>query len=300
MNTTNTKLSSTLKCLALGGVLVFSGNASALTINSTFISGGNSFSGGLGVAGAAGASVGGGTLTSIFEAAEDWWEAAIHDTHTVSIEYGWQGLGGGTLGVHALISQGGAPNRETAAVIRFDNDGSSGAWFADATPKGNSEYTTFTQTSQDFGGGNLNKGRVYTGATGDATGRYDLFSVVLHEIGHSLGLSGANIAFQAENVDRDIDVTGPRPFSGSALPTEPSGTAHLNIGTSLMWPFSSPGQRVMLSSADILANCQISQFTDCNLDPSLVPEPDTLPLLAMGWMAWRLNARRSRLGAREA
>ncbi|MGK0304007.1 MAG: hypothetical protein ACI89X_004910, partial [Planctomycetota bacterium] len=216
------------------------------------------------VAGAApGSAVGGGNLTQIFNEAADWWEAALVTTpYTLTLTYSWAPLGGGTLGVHNLNSQGGSPNRETAGTIRFDNDGTS-SWFMDPTPCDNSDYTSgLTNSSANLGGGTINTGRIFTGATGSASGNFDLFAVCLHEIGHALGLSSANTSFIAGNGDLDVDVTAPRPFPGSTIPTV-SG-AHININTALMWPFSSPSQRRLPSDTDVLANSQISGMTGIN------------------------------------
>lgn len=296
-----------LKAVALSAVLggglmaVAVPQAEALVITRTFVDNGDSFSGGLGTAtGAPTTTAGGGTLQDIFNAAADWWELAILDTHTVDIEYGWQGLGGGTLGVHSLQTEGGTPHRETSAVIRFDSDGSSD-WFMDPTPHGNSEYSTLTETSDDLGGGSMNVGRVYTDASGDAAGNFDLFSTAVHEVGHALGLSSANDAFVTENSDGDIDVTGPRPFAGSVIPTRNgahigTSTAGDPVNNALMFPFASPGERRLAAGVDILANCQISQFEDCVLEPTRVPAPAGWSLVAAGFAAlagmtaWRRRA----------
>lgn len=269
--------------LGLFGI-VMAANAPALTIVRDFVASGSDFGFGLGDATGAPTTAGGGNLVDIFNAAADCWEEAIMDDHTVTIKFGWQGLGGGTLGAHVLTGEGGTPHRETSAVIRFDSDGTS-SFFADSTPTLHEEYTDYTETSADLGGGVVNTGRYFADSIGDAVGRYDLLSTALHEIGHALGLSGANDAFVAENGDGDIDVTGPRPFAGSVIDTI-SG-AHLDYGFTLMNPFGSIGERTRISAIDVLANAQISDFTDLNLNPCPVPEPATLAALGIGAIALR-------------
>lgn len=269
------------KRMAIFGVATASmvSSASALTIVREFVAEGGAFGSGLGTASGPATTSGGGNLVDIFNAAADCWEEAILDDHTVTIKFGWQALGGGTLGVHVLTGEGGTPHRETSAVIRFDSDNSSDM-FADATPTAHEEYGTYTETSADLGGGVVNTGRYFATAIGDAANRYDLVTIAMHEIGHALGLSGANDAFVAENADGDIDITGPRPFAGSSLDTI-SG-AHLDYDNSLMYPFAFNGERHRISAIDVLANAQISQFVDLNLHPCPVPEPATLAALGFG------------------
>lgn len=204
---------------------------------------------------------GGGNLADIFNAAADWWEKSFVTTpYTLTLTFSWGARPGSILAEHVLSAQGGTPNRETAGTIVFDNDGSS-SWFLDPTPCANDEFTTGpTYTSSDLGGGSVNVGRTYSGATGSAAGRTDLFAVALHEIAHALGMSSANTSFVAENVDGDVDVTAPLPFQGSVLPTV-SG-AHLNLTNTLMFPSIGNSLRRWPSAADVLANAQISQMTD--------------------------------------
>jgi hypothetical protein len=245
---------------------------------------------------APGNTAGGGNLVDVFNAAADWWEMAYPNPNgngtdfAVTINFAWLNIGGGTLAFHSLQAQGGVPNRETAANIRFDSDGSS-VWFLDPTPHLNEEYQTFTESAQDFGAGLINTGRIFTDPIGAAIGRHDLLAVAKHEIGHALGLSAANTSYQAETgLDNDIDVLfAGLPFIGSVIPTTNPGVnvfnAHLNIGTALLFPSIGTGIRRIQSGVDILANAQLSRFQNPVLDPGhdgVIPEPTSLALLFSG------------------
>ena len=207
--------------------------------------------------------VGGGTLEEVFNAAADWWEDAIDDPHEVTIHYSW-GDAGSSLAVHRLDAQGGDPNRETEGTIIFSDKIS---WYIDSSPDSDSEFLIFTPFFTDLGGGTMNVGRVFTGPTGNVTGRNDLLTVAKHEIGHALGLASFNTAFQEENDDGDIDILVPLPHSGAIIDT--TNGAHLDLNNSLMWPSSVLSTRKVQSAADILANAQISAFVDINTNPHM-------------------------------
>jgi len=208
--------------------------------------------------------------------AAGYWEDAIRDAHTLTIDYGWFTRTGSTTATHQLTSEGGSPHREISASIAFDNDGSN-PWFLDATPWEASEFASYQEYTSDEGGGVMNIGLEYTGGSGVAA-EHDLFSTAIHEIGHALGLSSANDAFTAEaGADRIVDVFDPLPFGGADLSIDGS-SAHLTYSRASLYSSRASGVRRLLSDADILANAEISQFTNVNLNPTLIPEPSAFLL----------------------
>src|SRR5688572_12438386 len=62
--------------------------------------------------------VGTGNLTAIFNTAADFWESAIQDNHTVTLNFGWAPVG---AAFHTLTTQEGSPNREVEGTIYFNN-----------------------------------------------------------------------------------------------------------------------------------------------------------------------------------
>ena len=50
----------------------------------------------------------------------------------------------------------------------------------------------------------------------------------------------------------------------------------------LMSNIQPPGERILISAADVLAEAQMSQFLNPNLDPYAVPEPSAVALLIVG------------------
>jgi hypothetical protein len=213
--------------------------------------------------------VGGGDLNTIMRVAAQAWERVFRnggDPWNVTIEYSWAELRPGLWGEEKVLAQGGTPIRITRARVLFNNkptppeDGIAG-FFADPTPWKSSEYLRYTSDRRDVTGGQLNIGRVFSEATGDAEGRIDLLTIATHEIGHALGLDYDYVGFQSQIVENIlIDVTAPRPLAGLELLI--GFGPHLGgFGeTPLMVLNPHPGWRQLISGADALLIAQVSAF----------------------------------------
>lgn len=264
----------------LGAVLCVAGAASsadAVTINTNFVASGGSL--GRYTAGSASTdTAGGGSLSVLMGQAAHYWEHAITDAGTLNVNYGWSSLGSGTLG--STTTSFSPTHRPTSADIAV-TDASSVPWFMDSTPGGNSEYGTYTTSSHDYGGGTINTGRVYTGATGAARNRFDMLTVAIHELGHALGFYGAS---------NPLDISNPLPDAGTQLPTDTttnnacsSNCDHLAIATAAMYPSIPAGERKLLTSADRLGVAQLRSDSSVNL--SAVPLPASGLLMISGLAA---------------
>ncbi len=244
---------------------------------------------------------GGGNIVDVFNAAADSWEAAIQDDYTLILNYAWEARRDGSLASYANQgSDRNPPFRNTEGLILFNNDDSY-RWFLDSSPWESSEYQTFSTSTQDLGQGDINVERRWTSPSGDAVGRFDLYNVALHEIGHGLNILARNRQFKRETlIDRDIDLTAPRPFAGSSIPITRKGGGHLKLPEAALSPFLAPGQRRMLSEVDILSSAQVSDFTQLNLNPQLMgqetppmqPVPEGNAALALLLSAGALGASR--------
>ena len=206
--------------------------------------------------------VGGGDLVSVVRAAADAWEALILDDFTLTVNFGWYPTSPfSNLAFHQGVMAGGIPNREKVASLAF-NSASSTALFLDPTPETNEEFVFNWQAFGNYGGGSVETRRDFSGVTSVTVSSYDMYSSALHEIGHALGLSNWSF-FNTETADGDIDV-GLAPFSGTALPMKKT---HLEIAGPVMSSAGRPiGTRRDITQVDLLAVCQLSHFTQCNLD----------------------------------
>ena len=213
------------------------------------------------------------SLQSMFAFAESFYEDVFEDegaNTTVTINYWYEDLTG-LLGLHNVVAQGGTPNRETGATIQINTKvGSGGAeqnYFFDPTPEDNGEFdmqpalfhdlVSADQTSFFTGSVPLvfEVGFIGTANPGPAQGVTDMLTLVLHELGHALGMSASNDATIIETTDGDYDVD-PLFVGGATMGVRYSSDrniAHLADNHAALFPAIPNNARHLPSATDLLS-----------------------------------------------
>lgn len=221
-------------------------------------------------------------LSRLFQYAEIFYEDVFEDSHTLAINYWYEDLPG-ELGVHSLVAQSGG--RETVANIRIDtrDGGQSQNWFIDPTPEDDAEfdmqqtlwrelsstvradwysdYTSSFPQMFEVGYGGLAR------STSLASGKTDMLSVVLHEVGHALGMTPSLSTTVTETIDGDYDFNAAW-TAGYTIAVETANVAdedhkniaHLENSFALMHPTTSNGRR-RPSHTDLFAMATAHKYT---------------------------------------
>jgi hypothetical protein len=260
------------------------------------------------VAGSApGTMAGGGNLDAIFQAAAQYWEALIPDNYTVTLDYGWGNTGNDSILAKTSTKSFSvvSPYRpaEAGVVIRNQNNPN---WFADVTPTDNSEYASFQTLYANAALCNgaascigiMTTGLMYGSPTGSAAGNFDLLSVVIHEIGHALGLDPAYNAYDGQP-SGFIPLTAPLPYAGAHI-FQLGGQGVLdgsqgNLGHAVMQAFMSSGERRLISEADLLAVCEVSALNNCVVASAQAGTPEPASSILLFSAALGLYSLRRRL-----
>jgi hypothetical protein len=178
------------------------------------------------------------------------------DQFTLELYFAWAPAG--SAGLHAPLAWD-SYNRETVGLILINNNGLT-PYFLDPTPYSNEEYEKRVEESQNFGSRFLNASVVFTKPHAEAAKTVDLLSVILHEIGHALGMSAENPAFYATSWDGLLHIgKDALPLACNKYGVTPHFSA-INIRYGSLMSGINSDERRLPSEIDILANAQISGF----------------------------------------
>lgn len=215
----------------------------------------------------------GSDLTVLMEAAAEVWSGIIRDSHDIRVQYQYEELDSGAASTvshtsekHYFDTNGNGVNdssveRVTNCTIRVDPTID---WFVDPTPLDNSEYTNPTQVlTRDLTV--QQRDDAYAGSPPDlleaalflepitgpgAPDGRDLFTTVLHEIGHALGFN-----------EFSMDIDSPYPLA-SDLVWGASVSAHCERGHDDQNRPHIDTHRALMSYNRIHANRTLPSATD--------------------------------------
>ncbi|MBN1908180.1 MAG: PEP-CTERM sorting domain-containing protein [Pirellulales bacterium] len=216
----------------------------------------------------------GSKLVTMMSYVEGYYQDIFEASGTLNVEFYYANID--SLAVHNNTgTSGGKP---TSCRIRLDTNRT---WFFDETPLDNSEFNmtqylyrdlNATQKADYYNGSPPNfleyayKGNDNGTGPAESINGYDVWSILLHEMGHGLGMTG-NVAFWEAWWDEEYDVDPDLVWGASmAVPSYSSDDIYHVAGRSNMYPYSSVGQRVLPSATDIFAIETCADWGDTTID----------------------------------
>ncbi|MGD9126243.1 MAG: PEP-CTERM sorting domain-containing protein [Planctomycetia bacterium] len=203
-------------------------------------------------------------LIALMGAVETYYEDIFENSGTLNVEFYYDSID--KLGIHN--NKGTSGGHPTSCRIRIDSTGRN--WYIDQTPFDNSEYNMQQTLARDLG----SLGDIYDGNTPDlleysykgdsngstpaASGATDMFSVLLHEMGHGLGMTGAT-AWWETFWDEDYDINSNLVWGNSmgvecCYDEEKSEWNYYHIeARTMMYPYISSSRRKLPSATDLFA-----------------------------------------------
>ncbi len=225
----------------------------------------------------------GARLQSLFAGAETLWEGIIEDDGPVVITCRYRDISSLADGA-ALLVVGGKP---VTGAINIDNDPRE--WYFDPTPLDHSEYEMVQRTFDSLSPAQQSawfdgsppaafeasyRGTATTAAPEAAQHGLDMFSTVLHEIGHVLGLSSMSMAYPETigQADFDFDVA-PVFVNGAAMAMRTHGTnpndvddwTHIAAQSLMCDGCAAIGQRRLPAASDVLAIASAAGWSHVDL-----------------------------------
>ena len=218
-------------------------------------------------------------LQAVFDEASAYWEDIIEDTATVRITFRYKDINALASGGALLVSNG----KPFSGSISIDSTPRS--WYFDADPSGHSEFALEQRTYQDYSSNQQSAwfngappellevsfaGPATQSAPSMAQQGFDMYTILLHEIGHVLGLSHAQLA-GAETIDQgdyDFDFD-PAWIGGVNAAVKTDGTnpnnvddwSHLASASLMCNACARTGERVLPSATDVFAVASAAGWT---------------------------------------
>ncbi len=176
-------------------------------------------------------------------------DASLRDTYEMTVNMAASGVSLGAS-ANATNNNNGKPTTGAATIGRGndadkDGNGHGGGWFLDPTPQEHSEFMGTINNAFSAKAPTLNP----NGTPNPIASQADLYSVVLHEFGHALGLSGNNnnlllksggLATMTKAGGKPVTDTDPNSNNS------PKGQPTTNPG--FLWRFDGPSIRHLLTS----------------------------------------------------
>lgn len=212
----------------------------------------------------------GSRLRNLVESAAAVYEDIILDDFQVDLAFTWGDLGDdGTLGLATTIASQG--RRPTASRMRF-NTNSAANWFLDSTPQNHDEYDLVQTTIESLDPvvrGNSFSGFPpellevgFAGVRLTEQGTNDLYSVVIHELGHALGL-GSTALNSSSNFEVSPELIGGR--EAGIRSSSEDDLAHLAAPRTALFPIIVEDVRRLPSATDIFAIASAAGWNEIDL-----------------------------------
>lgn len=228
-------------------------------------------------------------LMAVASAAAQLWEQLIPSAGTHDVDISWSHLESGQLGLWKLD-----PFGNNNLYFNADAD-----WFVDATPASHSEFYFGSPFTYSTGKGSFLTGTTegvddwfdgapvpgtleigYVGLPTDtaptaAMENFDLLSVVLHELGHDLGVGGDELSGRYPIYPADLSgVVGVEVVEGNFDDPDSEGFGeehgHVAPTMALMSPSLPPGMRTLPSAMDVLVAARDSNYLSVDLERKFV------------------------------
>ena len=212
-------------------------------------------------------------LRALVDAAVNVYEDIIKDDFTIDLAFTWGDLGDeGTLGVATTLNT--RDGKPTSSRMRF-NTNESVSWYLDPTPENHDEYDLIQTTVGDlssvdlvnsFSGSPPQLLEVgFAGLRTEQLQTNDLYSVVLHEVGHAIGLTGPVIRNSANDGDFDVPTNFLGGASAGIFVSMEEDIAHLAAPRTSMFPVFVPDIRRLPSATDVFAIASAAGWEEIDL-----------------------------------